>query len=482
MGSVQMSRFIEGEKRTQATLLPEILDDYITEENPVRVIDVFVDNLDLSHLGFKTIPEETGRPSYHPSTMLKLYIYGYLNRIQSSRRLEKETNRNVELMWLLNRLAPDFKTIADFRKDNTKAIRKVCREFVLICRKLNLFAESLVAIDGSKFKAVNNSNKNFTQGKVKSRLAQIETSIDRYLKQIASADRYDTRTAKDKQVRLKDKIKKLEEEIDTLNKIKSELPNIPDKQISLTDPDARSMSTSGRGKATVGYNVQSAVDTKHHIIIAHEVTNEGYDRTQLANMSKKAKEILAVDELTAVADRGYYSGTEIKDCEDANIKTYLPKPQTSGNLKKGLFTKRDFIYKPEDDEYKCPAGEQAIYRCSKQERGKVLKSYWSSECIRCSIKPQCTISKYRRIDRWEHEAILDEVESRLEREPEMMKVRRSTVEHPFGTLKMWMGYTHFQMKTLKRVSAEMSLHVLAYNLKRVMNILGTKELIEAMQA
>lgn len=417
-----MYGFIEGETRTQSTLLPECLDDYISEENTVRVIDVFLDGLNLANLGFKTIPAKTGRPSYHPSTMLKLYIYGYLNRVQSSRRLERESIRNIELMWLLNRLTPDFKTIADFRKNNTKAIRQVCREFILVCRKLNLFSESFIAIDGSKFKAVNNSNMNYTQGKVKSRLAQIETSIDRYLKQIASADRHDTSESKDKKVRLKDKIKKLEEEIEHLNEVKTELANTPDKQISLTDPDARSMTTSGRGKGIVAYNVQTAIDTKHHIIIAHEVTNEGYDRTQLANMGKQAKEEMGVSKLTAVADRGYYSGEEIKACEEANIKTYLPKPQTSGNISKGLFSKRDFIYKPAEDEYECPAGERAIYRCNRQDRGKILKSYWASACIRCSMKSKCTTSKYRRIDRWEHEAVLDELELRLEREPDMMSI------------------------------------------------------------
>ena len=414
--------------------------------------------------------------------MLKLYIYGYLNRIQSSRRLEREALRNVELMWLLNRLAPDFKTIADFRKNNTKAIRKVCREFVLVCRKLNLFAESLIAIDGSKFKAVNNRNRNYTRFKIKARLDQIDTSIDRYLKQIASSDRFDTPESKDKHLRLQTKIEKLKNEINKLNEIKIQLENTPDKQISLTDPDARSMATTGKGTGIVGYNVQTAVDSKHHLIVYHEVTNICTDRSQLSHIAKKTKESMDVDKLTVVADRGYYSGEEIKSCEEANVKIYLPKPQTSGNISKCLFSKRDFIYKPEEDEYECPAGERAIARHAREEQGKLIRRYWSSACIHCSMKPQCTTGKYRYISRWEHESILDELELRLDREPDMMKVRRSTVEHPFGTLKMWMGYTHFQMKTLKRVSAEMSLHILAYNMKRVMNILGTKDLIEAMQA
>jgi transposase len=477
-----MSRFIEGETRTQATLFPEQLDDYVTEENAVRVIDVFIDGLDLSGLGFKSAPAETGRPAYHPATLLKLFIYGYLNRIQSSRRLEREAGRNVELMWLLGRLAPDFKTIADFRKNNTKAITRVCREFVLICRKLNLFAESLVAIDGSKFKAVNNRNRNFTQAKITLRLKQIDESIARYLGQIATEDRVELATSKNKVERLEKKIGKLRKEVAQLNKIQAQLKSVPDKQISVTDPDARSMATSGRGTGMVAYNVQAAVDNKHHLILAHEVTNQGHDRTQLAQMAKRAKAILAADEITVVADRGYFSSEEIKACDEAGITTYLPRPQTSGNQAKGYFGKRDFIYHPEEDEYACPAGERAIFRFSREEKGKVIKRYWASACVDCTMKSQCTPGKYRRISRWEHEAILDRLDTRMEREPDMMKVRRSTVAHPFGTIKAWMGSTHFQMKTIKRVSAEMSLHVLAYNLKRVIKIMGTGPLIKAMQA
>jgi transposase len=477
-----MSGFIKGESRSQITLFPEAVDEYIEEDNPVRVIDVFVDDLDLSTLGFKTIPADTGRPAYHPGVMLKLFIYGYLNRVQSSRRLEREAGRNVELMWLLGRLAPDFKTIADFRKNNTKAIRRVCREFVLLCRKLDLFADSLVAIDGSKFKAVNNRNRNFTKAKIKARLKQIDESIKRYLGQIASADRVDDARAKVKKEGLNEKISKLKQEVERLNETERALQETPDGQISLTDPDARSMATSGRGSGMVGYNAQAAVDSKHHLIVAHEMTNQGHDRAQLANMAAQAKTVLEVDELTVVADRGYYSGEEIKACEEAGIRAYLPKNQTSGNQAKGYYGKRDFIYHPEDDEYECPAGERAIYRFTREEGGKQIRRYWSSACLGCPRKSKCTTGKERRISRWEHEAILDTVEARLEHAPEMMKVRRSTAEHPFGTIKFWMGATHFQMKTLRHVGTEMSLYVLAYNMKRVINILGTKKLIEAIQA
>ncbi len=476
-----MSDFITGESRTQATLFPEQLDDYIVDDNPTRVIDAFVDGINLAGLGFKTEPAETGRPAYHPGTMLKLFIYGYLNRIQSSRRLEREAGRNVELMWLLGRLAPDFKTIADFRKNNTHAITRVCREFVLICRKLNLFSDALVAIDGSKFKAVNNRNRNFTQAKIKHRLKQIDESIARYLGQIATEDRIELATSKNKVERLEEKISKLNNEIDQLNKLQDQLKETPDKQISLTDPDARSMATSGRGTGMVAYNVQTAVDSKHHLILAHEVTNQGHDRAQLANMAEQAKDLLITENLRVVADRGYYSGEEIKACDDAGITTYLPKPQTSGNQAKGYFGKRDFVYHTEKDEYECPAGERAVYRSSRDEKGKNIRRYWSSSCVRCVIKPRCTTGKERRISRWEHEAILDRLDTRMEREPDMMKIRRSTVEHPFGTIKTWMGSTHFLMKTKERVSAEMSLHVLAYNLKRVIKIMGAAQLVEAIQ-
>lgn len=477
-----MSRFIEGESRAQATLFPEALDEYIAGENPVRVVDVFVDELNLAGMGFDATPADTGRPAYHPGMMLKLFIYGYLNKVQSSRRLEREAGRNVELMWLLRRLRPDFKTIADFRRDNAQAIQLVCREFVLLCQKLDLFTDAIIAIDGSKFKAVNARERNFTKTKIKRRLKQIDESIARYLGQIASADRQDSQSSKIKTERLESKIATLKKEVGNLNKIDQQLDELPEKQISLTDPDARSIATGGKGTGIVGYNVQTAVDAKHHLIVAHEVTNDISDRSQLANMATQAKAIMKREQLTVVADRGYYKSEEIKACDDAGITTYLPKPQTSNNQAKGLFGRRDFTYMPEDDEYVCPAGERAIYRFSRVEAGKMMKRYWSSSCTHCSMKSECTTSKYRRISRWEHETILDKLEGRMDNNLNMMTVRRSTVEHPFATLKAWMGYTHFQMKTLKRVTAEMSLHVLAYNMKRVMNIMGSVKLMEAIRA
>jgi len=476
-----MKRFIEGKSRFQSTLFPETLEDFITEDNPVRVIEAFVEELDLNKLEFKSVnPSATGRPAYHPSVLLKIYIYVYLNRVLSTRRLEREAHRNIELMWLTDRLTPDFKTIADFRKNNGKAIQNVCREFVLLCRHLNLFAKAIVAIDGSKFKAVNNRDKNFTQAKMKRRIEEVEKSIERYLGKMDSVDQEEPDVTELKTTRINEKLESLQKEMERLRLLEAQLLDEPDKQISLTDPDSRSMKT--RGIGIVGYNVQTAVDTEHHLIVAHEVTNVGNDRNLLYTMSKQASSATGNEKLTIIADRGYYKYEQILDCHKAGFITYIPKSQTSGNQAKGLFGKKEFKYIPLEDVYSCPAGEKLIYRMTTEERGHGIHRYWSSNCGSCSIKSQCTTSKERRVSRREREDVLDEMQARLDREPDKMLTRKSTVEHPFGTLKNWMGWTHFQTKTLKHVSTEMSLHVLSYNLKRVMNILGIKPLIQAIQA
>jgi transposase len=475
-----MKRFIEGADRTQVTLLPDCVDDYVGTDNPVRVIEAFVDQLDLREMGFESVdPEATGRPAYHPSVMLKIYIYGYLNRVQSSRRLEHESQRNIEVMWLTGRLMPDFKTIANFRKDNGKAIRRVCRQFIVLCRELNLFSEALVAIDGSKFKAVNNRDKNFTAGKMKRRMAAINESIERYLTSMDTADRAEPEVAALKKGRLQDKIDALKQQMEQLKAIEAQMNASPDKQVSLTDPDARSMKN--REGGIVGYNVQTAVDAAHHLIVAHEVTNEGVDRDQLSSMAQKAKDAIGTQELTVVADRGYFKSELILECENSGITPLVPKSMTSNSRAEGRFDKQDFIYIAEDDEYRCPAGQRAIWRFTTVEDGLTIHKYWTSACPRCPIKSQCTTGTYRRITRWQHEAVLEAMQERLDRRPDAMRVRRRTVEHPFGTLKMWMGATHFLTKTLPRVSAEMSLHVLAYNLKRVMQILGIGETLRVLR-
>jgi transposase len=376
-----MSGFIEGENRYQSTLFPERVDDYVEEDSVIRVIDVFIDRLDISGLGFKAEAAETGRPGYHPRTMLKIYVYGYLNRVHSSRRLEREAKRNVELMWLTGRLAPDFKTIANFRKDNGEAIRLVCREFVMLCRKLNLIGDTL-AIDGSKFKAVNNRDKNFTRAKMKRRLAEVEASIERYLDELDKADQSappeDTRP-------LKDKIAALTEEMDRLKKLEVRMLKAPDQQLSLTDPDARSMKY--RGGGMVGYNVQTAVDVDHHLIVSHDVTNVGSDRRHLTRMAQQAKAELQTDSLTVFADEGHYNGDELRACEDNNITAYVPHSSTSHNKAKGQFDRSEFHYIEEDDEYECPAGERLIYRFTREEKGKLIRRYWSSGLTRKWLNP-----------------------------------------------------------------------------------------------
>jgi transposase len=479
-----MKRFVEGIDRSQSTLFLECLEDWIDEDNPVRLIDVFVEELDLGELGFGGVdPEITGRPSYHPSVLLKLYIYGYLNRVQSSRRLEREALRNVEVMWLLGRLAPDHKTIADFRKVNGRAIRQVCVRFVELCRTLGLLTQASVVIDGSKFKAVNNRDKNFTRAKMERRLAQIEESVARYLQQLDTADRQQPSEAlKAKASRLKEKIEKLKDEMRRLVGLREVMLATPDQQISLTDPDARSMATSGRGSGVVGYNVQIAVETRHHLIIAHEVTNLGTDRSQLSPMAKAAKATLGVEKLDAVADRGYFSGGEILACDSAGITVTRPKPMTSNAKAQGRFGKQDFRYVAAEDVYVCPAGQKLAYSFTSEDKGLVLSRYRTSACQSCAIKHQCTTSKERLISRWEHEHVLEAVQRRLDEHPEKMRQRRETVEHPFGTMKARMGATHFLVRTLPKVAAEMALHVLAYNMTRVMNIMGVRPFLEALRA
>jgi transposase len=447
------------------------------------VIDAFIDGLDLGELGFEGVkPAETGRPAYHPSVLLKLYVYGYLNRVQSSRRLEREAGRNVEVMWLLGRLAPDHKTVADFRKDSGHAIRKVCARFVELCREMGLLATASVAIDGSKFKAVNNRDRNFTRAKLERRRAQLEESVTRYLSQLDTADRQEpSEGLVTKTTRLKEKLTKLAEEMQRLDGLEARMLAAPDQQISLTDPDSRSMATSGRGSGVVGYNVQVAVDTEHHLIVTHEVTNVGTDRSQLAHVAKETKAALEANTLDVVADRGYFNSEEILACEEAGITVTLPKPMTSNSKAEGRFGKQDFRYMAEEDIYVCPAGERLTYHYTNEENGLVLHRYWTNACQSCAIKQSCTTGKERRVTRWAHENLLEVVQRRLDEHPEKMRQRRETVEHPFGTIKARMGATHFLMKTLPRVAAEMALHVLAYNLTRVMNIMGPGRLIAAIR-
>jgi len=478
-----MAGFIAGVDRGQLSLLPGSLDDWVGENNPVRVIDAFVEALDLKDLGFETVdPAGIGRPGYHASIHLKLYIYGYLYRVQSSRRLEQEAGRNLEVMWLLGRLAPDFKTIADFRKDNGPAIKKVCTRFVELCRRMGLLAKASVAIDGSKFKAVNNRDKNFTAAKLERRRTQLEKSVARYLSQLDTADLQDpSETVTLKKTHLKEKLEKLKSEMQKLEAIEKQVLASPGKQISLTDPDSRSMATSGRGSGVVGYNVQTAVDTENHLIVAHEVTNVGNDTAHLANIAGQAKEVLQAGKLEAIADRGYFDGDQILACEEAGIAMTLPKPMRSGSKSEGRFGRQDFVYLTGEDVYRCPAKQKLTYRFTTEDKGRKQRHYSTNACGECPLKTECTKAKQRIIERWEHEPVLEAAQKRLDENPQAMRTRRETVEHPFGTIKMRMGATHFLTKTLPKVATEMALCVLTYNLTRVMNIVGVEKLMEAIK-
>jgi transposase len=476
-----MSHHIKGQSRTQTTLFPEALDDFVTEDNPVRVVDVFVDGLELHDLGFESaVAKHSGRPGYHPATLLKLYIYGYLNRIQSSRRLEKESHRNVELMWLLERLQPDFKTIADFRKNNGKGIKKACRQFVEICRQLNMFNQSDFAIDGSKFKAVNNKSRNYTPSKVRYHIDRVEKSIQKYLSNMDTQDGSETAT---KNTVSASKLAWLKNRLVELEEMEQKVNEHPDKQVSLTDPDARLMKTHHMERQ-VCYNVQSAVDTKHHLIVAHEITMST-DRGQLTLVGKEVQKALGRKTITVIADKGYFSRKDIKAAQDLGMIANVPQTDTSGSEKKGIFNKSLFKYDKDKDVYVCPAGNELPHQRNAVRDGMEQKLYVDHfACRDCEIRAKCTRSTYepRKMSRWIHESIIDDMQKRLDENPDIPVIRKQTVEHPFGTIKMWMGATHFLTKRRKNVSTEMSLSVLAYNLRRMISIKGTKGLILAMQS
>jgi len=447
------------------------------------VVDLFIDELDLPAVGFvRSAPARTGRPGYHPAVLLKLFIYGYLNRIPSSRRLEREAGRNVELMWLTRRLVPDHKTIADFRRDNGSAIRRVCAQFVDHCRRIGTLKGDCVAIKGSKSRAANNRNRDFNKGKVASRIAHLEAGIERSIQEMVGTDRQEEVEARaDKVAHLGRRYGRIKQETLRLKAMDKALADAPDGQISLTDPDARAMATSARNSGMVGYNVQTAVDAETHLIMAHEVTNHVHDRDLLSPLATAAKEVLVRDDLHVLADKSYFSSREILTCFDAGITTTVPRPATSGNRGKEMYVKADFAYEPDADVYRCPAGKALSYRYTAKEDGLQLRRYWTSECGNCPIKSRCTTGKEQRITRWEHEHLIEEAQIRLRGPSEPMTARRSTVEHPFGTIKVWMGTTHLLTRRLPDVKTETALNVLAYNIKRMATLIGIRNLMAAIR-
>jgi transposase len=477
-----MAGFIEGASRAQTTLFPERLDDWIVEEHLVRVVDLFVDQLDLAALGFERhAAARTGRPGYHPAVLLKLFIYGYLNRIPSSRRLECEAGRNVELMWLTGRLVPDHKTIADFRRQNGPAIRKACASFVELCRRIGVLKGAVVAVDGSKFKAVNNRDRNFTKGKIASRLAHLEAEVERYLEEADRIDRQETGAARtERAAHLLGRFHRVRHEIERLMAMDKALVDAPDGQISLTDPDARAMATRAQHSGHVGYNVQSVVDAETHLIVTHEVTNQGHDRDLLTKMATQAKAALQRDDMHTLADKGYFSAQEILACHEAGITATVPRSDTSGARSKGHFVKADFAYEHDADIYRCPAGQALKHRTTTEQQGLQMRRYWTNACKDCALKIRCTTGQERRVSRWEHEHLVEASNARRRSPSAPMSVRRSTVEHPFGTIKAWTGPCHFLTRRLSGVRTEMALNVLAYNIKRMLALVGIKALMAAV--
>jgi len=474
--------YVPSTDRDQMTLFPGSLEEYISENNPVRVIDAFVESLDLEALGFRhAVLNETGRPPYHPGVLLKLYVYGYLNRLRSSRTLEREAQRNVEVMWLTGKLAPDFKTIANFRRDNRKAIQEVCRAFTHFCRDLDLFSRDLVAIDGSKFKAVNSRQRNFTDRKLQQAIKDIDKKIEAYLDELDANDAEEPKEPTLSAEELKEKIKLLRERMKNYKGLQRRMDESGESQISLTDPDSRSMPVGGGRVTDVGYNVQVAVDPKHKLIVEHEVTNAVTERGLLSKMALRAKEALGVDRLEVLTDMGYYDGQQVKACLQAGITPYIPKANTSANTPLGLFGKEDFRYDPENDCYGCPAGEQLTFRFQSTEKGRERRTYATSACAQCGLRSQCTrSSEGRRITRWTYEDLLEDMQRRVRASPEKMRLRKQLVEHPFGTLKRAWNQGYFLTKGLESVNAEMSLTVLAYNIMRAIKILGAPRMMEAL--
>jgi transposase len=471
-----------GLSRQQTLLFPETLDEYVCAENPVRFLEAFVGSLDLHALGFaKAIPEPTGRPPYHPADLLKLYLYGYLHRIRSSRLLERECHRNVELIWLLGKLAPDFKTIADFRKDHLGPLRAVCRQFTVLCRKLELFGGELLGIDGSKLAAVNSREANYNEKKLQQRLAEIDAQIQAYLKALEESDAQEAdRPVALSREQLQEKITQLQERKDWYEGLEVELEASEEKQISLTDPEARRMHTTPG--SVVGYNAQVAVDAKHKLIAAQDVTNEVTDVRQLASMAEQAKENLQVDQAEVLADTGYYNAADVSRCVEQGLTPYVPKADTSANTAQGLYGKSRFQYDAPKDVYVCPAGQELTYRFETYELGRVIRYYRASGCKTCALRSACTRNKANRtITREENEHLMEAMAARVKAHPEKMKLRKALCEHPFGTIKRWFGYTHFLLKGLEKVRTEWSLITLCYNLKRVLKLVSFEQLMAAVR-
>ena len=473
---------ISGHDRSQTLLFPEAVDDYVGPDNPVRFIDAFVDRLDLAVAGFiGVVPKATGRPGYAPADLLKLYIYGYLNRIRSSRRLEAETHRNIEVIWLLRHLKPDFKTIADFRRDNRAAFKPIFREFVLLCRELDLFGRELLAVDGTRIKAVNNKDRNFTRTSLAAFIKLADAKLDDYLQRLDQSDGAEAATMGARVKNLAEKIAAIGGRRARCQAMLEQLEQTGEDQVSLTDPDSRAMAAHTR--VAVGYNVQVAVDARHKLLVEQQVTNQVVDMGLLTETATPAKELLGVEGIAVVADSGYFKIEDIEACEKTGMTPYVPRPQRGPAVRAGLFRKDEFQYDPASDSVLCPAGQRLQAYTSSVIRGLTKINYVNKEACRdCPLRARCTKGRYRTVSRFENEAVLDRMQDRLAKRPDILDQRRKVVEHPFGSIKQWMNQGAFLMRGLENVRGEFSLTALAYNLRRVLNLVGFKELMAAVAA
>jgi transposase len=487
-----MTEHVPGFEREQAILFPDTLDGYVDEENPVRFIDAFVGSLDLKELGFKRVdPSETGRPSYDPYDMLKLFVYGYLNQVRSSRKLERECRRNLELVWLMKKLSPDFKTISNFRRDNIDCIKPVFKEFVCLCKGLNLFGAELVGIDGSKFRAVNSRKRNFDPEHLAQALKRLEEKIATYLKELEENDGSDDGQRRASSAgKLKEKIDKLEEKRQEYTRAQNLMRETGQKEVSLTDPDSRLMKNNG--KIEVCYNAETAVDSKNKLFVDYDVTNNASDKNQLSPMAKSAMEALGVERIDATADKGFHDSTDIQECVDNGITPYVPEPVIVGRgevkkagVPKPAFYADKFVYDKTTGRYVCPAGQSLeFYYWNNNEKGRRVAIYSTDACFTCPFfMTDCTRNKVGRwIHRWEHEETLEEMRARLKTAEGSSKaaLRKELCEHPFGTIKRAFNQGYFLLKGLRKVNGEMGFTMLAYDMRRAISILGVKALLACL--
>lgn len=471
--------YIKGSHRNQGLLLPQTIDDYVAENNAVRALAAFLERLDFVKLGFvRAEAAATGRPGYDPRILMGLYLWGHLNGLCSSRKLARECHRNLEVIWLCEQLHPDFKTIAAFRTANAAGIKGVVIEFRRWCLAAGLYGKEIVAVDGSKFKAVNSKQRNYTGAKLKKILARERARIAEYLAAMDAADVAEAEAEETELTaeQLQAKIAALDSYLAEHEQLAAALEKSGESQISLTDPDAKLMKTAS-GSA-VSYNVQTVVDSKLKLLVTYEVTNEGNDLRQLAVMAQAAQQALGVKELTVLADGGYYEGQALKQCEEAGLLTYVPAPQSGVARQRGVFAQARFRYDAEGDRYRCPQGEEMSWRTVNEKNGKQYKVYRTKACNGCPLRRQCTTSKYgRKILRWVDQEVLERLQARNRGRPELLKLRKTLSEHPFGTIKGSMNQASFLLKGINKVNIEFGLTVLGYNFKRVLNHLGVEKML-----